>query len=761
MYVLSINMWFQTLMKQFFFGIDQVVYNGISSIYNLLIAIARTSVLTQADILDMADRIYKLLAIFMIFKVTLSLITYIVNPDDFSDKSKGISKLSMNIIISLGLLILTPYIFNMAYRLQTIILEDNTLGTLIFGGGDNNTSSDFINSAGDDMAFITMSAFFSPNTSITEFQECVELTVQETKTVNGKQTSVTKFNPKCSGLKTDGTYEQDPSLGKTMATLAGTDKFSMMALQNYVVGVENRNLGLMFRTEIAVATVKDNSQFVMDYKYVFSTVVGVVVVLLLISFCMDIALRSIKLAFLQLIAPIPILSYVDPKSGKDGMFKKWYQLCFKTYLSLFIRILALYFAIYIIEKVADLTLVDIVDGTYQVNPYIKIFIIIGALMFAKDLPKILEGLGIKLDGDGKFFLNPLKKFEEQAMGGKRITGAAGGMVAGAVGGHGFFGRIGSAFTGAARGAAANKGYSGGLARQAEVNRKLREARINGAGFWGSRAAVLSSRYGLDDADLEKRATALRVNKKNLNDAATSVERDVKTKEAEKKRIQESIADSKRSISDHKRMQDAISSMESRAKSEIEAGNGGDIGKRYLTLKANAEYLENNIGRRVKVNGKSVTVTPEMAAEAQHAANTWLTDSGMKEYMSQASEGVFSDGKDDKTFQNAYKTYVDAAKVLGIESTSDGSAIHTQYGQSKGTVGDIEREIAPEERLISDIDDQIRKIQTDKKVIIDGKEVSYEDAKAIIEATEKELNEEKERRKTNRDAAATRRIGNGS
>ena len=133
MYILSVNMWFQKLMKQFFFGIDQVVYNAISSIYDLLISIARTSVFTQADILDMADRIYKLLAIFMIFKVTLSLITYVVNPDDFSDKSKGISKLSMNIVISLGLLILTPYIFNLAFRLQTIILEDNTMATLIFG----------------------------------------------------------------------------------------------------------------------------------------------------------------------------------------------------------------------------------------------------------------------------------------------------------------------------------------------------------------------------------------------------------------------------------------------------------------------------------------------------------------------------------------------------------------------------------------------------------------------------------------------------
>ena len=429
MYILSINIWFQKLMKQFFFGIDSVIYNFISSIYDLLISIARTSVLSQADILEMADKIYKLLAVFMIFKVTFSLITYVVNPDDFSDKNKGISKLITNIITSLGLLILTPYIFNMAYRLQAIILEDNTLATLIFetekeqAGG---TAGDFINSAGDEIAFMTMRPFFTPNTSIKELQGCIDLT-----DINGK------FNPICSGIDNE-TKEKCNSAGECgLEVEEGFDAANTMAaiideklVQNYVVGINNKNLGLMFRQDLAVAvTVKD--EFVMEYKYVFSTVVGVVVVLLLITYCMDVALRSIKLSFLQLIAPIPILSYIDPKSGKDGLFKKWYQLCFKTYLSLFIRLLALYFAVYIIDKVADMQLVDIIDGSQQTNFLISIFIIIGALMFAKDLPKILEGLGIKLDGGGKFTLNPIKKFTEQAAGGKKILGFAG--AAGAAG----------------------------------------------------------------------------------------------------------------------------------------------------------------------------------------------------------------------------------------------------------------------------------------------------------------------------------------
>ena len=389
MYILA-NMWFTKLIMQFFFWLDKIVYNFISSIYDLLITIARTSILTQADIADMSSRIYKLLAIFMIFKVTLSLITYVVNPDDFSDKSKGVSKLGINIVISLSVLILTPYIFNYAYQFQTIILEDNSLATLIFGGEKDEKTS-FFNTAGDDMAYITMSAFLTPNLSLGDLHECSVLLDSDTK----------KFNGAC----------------KTAMENQTGDNFSEQTLKTYIGGVENSSLEMLFRQDLVLATDPDNESFIMDYKFVFSTVVGVVIILLLITFCMDVAVRSIKLAFLQLIAPIPILSYVDPKSGKDGLFKKWYEMCLKTFLSLFVRLIALYFAVYIISKVADMKMVDLVDGSYQTNALVAIFIIIGALMFAKQLPKILEGLGIKLDGDGKFFLNPLRKMEKEALGG--------------------------------------------------------------------------------------------------------------------------------------------------------------------------------------------------------------------------------------------------------------------------------------------------------------------------------------------------------
>lgn len=647
MYTLSINMWFQKLMKQFFFGIDQVVYNFISSIYDLLITIARTSVLSQADILDMADRVYKLLAVFMIFKVTFSLIMYVVNPDDFSDKNKGVGKLGTNIIISLSLLILTPYIFNYAYRLQTIILEDNSLATLIFGQdkdcggeGQEKCETDFINSAGDKMAYITMSAFFTPNTSINELQSCVNI-------LDGE-----KFNQDCSGLK--GEAENYGPLGEkkglyslTFLSDSGTENpnFTFSTLQNYVAGVEHESLGLMFRQDLAVATDRKNEIFIMDYKYIFSTVVGVVIVLLLITFCMDVGLRSIKLAFLQLVAPIPIISYVDPKSGKDGLFKKWYQMCFKTYLSLFIRLLALYFAIYIISRVADMTLVDIVDGTTQTNAFVAIFIIVGALMFAKQLPEMLKGLGINLDGGG-FTLNPLKKLEKDAIGGKSISKgvklatrpvkglATAGLVGGAalVTGQGLRG-MGKAFGGAMKGEKFGKNFSGSYAAARGRKKQIEEMRANGVSPGAVRKENLYNRFHGMTRQQQQQQIDTRMDRvvKSWDDATGTVDAvDVEAKRLKAKvegikqagasqfsDIRDSSGNVIKSASDQ--YQEAIKAAEGELDnrrntviadlSKLDDGNGGKAGGEAARAKIH-QIIENRNKDIEVINGSNITYTDE-------------------------------------------------------------------------------------------------------------------------------------------------------
>lgn len=392
-------MWFWKIMRRFFLSLDSVLFNFIDVLYDLLMSISRTSILTQGEIAQFAQRIELLLGIFMLFKLSFSLITYIVNPDDFSDKQKGFGKLIQSAVISLLMLVLVPYIFQMAFNLQTKVLEGNVLAKLILGEDDEAGGNDnFLNTAGEEMAFSVMLPFFKPNYSINnssgvDLADCIN--------IYESQGDKNVFSTKC----------------KTALSKAGMET---TPLENYSAGITERSLGLTFRIEAALSTTGDDDteDFLIDYMAPISTVVAVVVCLLLVTFCIDIGVRNVKLAFLQLIYPIPVIAYMDPKSGKDGLFKKWYQMCFSTFLSLFIRLLALYFGVYIISKVGSLGVYDVVTGSQITNGWVMIFVIIGVLMFVKQLPKILENLGIKLDGDGKFTLNPLKKLEEGAIGGK-------------------------------------------------------------------------------------------------------------------------------------------------------------------------------------------------------------------------------------------------------------------------------------------------------------------------------------------------------
>ena len=94
----------------------------IDDIYGLLLQIARTSIFDQEVISQFSQRIYAIVGIFMLFKVSVSLITYILNPDDFTDKEKGFTSIIKRIVISLAMIVLGDT--------YTIVQERNGWGRL-------------------------------------------------------------------------------------------------------------------------------------------------------------------------------------------------------------------------------------------------------------------------------------------------------------------------------------------------------------------------------------------------------------------------------------------------------------------------------------------------------------------------------------------------------------------------------------------------------------------------------------------------------
>lgn len=411
------NMFFD-LCRTLFRYIDFVVYWLVGLVYQLIIMISEVSVFGPDTIEKFAGRIYALLGIFMLFKVTFSLITYILNPDNISDKSKGMGKLLTNFFVVLIGIVAVPYVFQAAYSLQGIVLKENVIGNIVLGmssGAENGSGKSYIKQGGDMMAFSTLSAFVRLNPNLVG-DACSDNPVIVTKGSNGGRE--VELSSDCKGA-----HGMD-------ALVNNGNEVDTLIVRAY----EENNISLLTVTD-AVNLKAQNKEgaelYVFDYTILISTVAGGFLAWILLLFCIDIALRSVKLGFLQLIAPIPIISYVDPKG--QGMFNKWLKECGKTYADLFIRLVAIYFVIFIISEL------DFANGFYNVASgeqetmsgmfFVKVFIIFGALMFAKQLPQLLENLlGFKFSGDG-FTLNPMKKLGSSPYA-AGLVGAVGGAVGG-------------------------------------------------------------------------------------------------------------------------------------------------------------------------------------------------------------------------------------------------------------------------------------------------------------------------------------------
>lgn len=391
-----VESWLNDGIRGIFATIDRAVFSLISVVYEIMIQISQVIIFNDDTLKEFSSKVYSLLGIFMMFKISFSFISYLVNPDQINDKAKGAHKIILNVIIVLVLIIITPTAFTKLYQAQNAILEDNIIPRF------------FLQTEGD----------IGGNRSYVMADECGDDQISYTET-DGDYIAMLIFRP---------FYQIEK--GRT----PGPNDFENYCKVGNVGETDYATPGAYLTNKILNAApngMKD--MYVVDYKFFVSTIVGIVILLILVSFCFDIAVRSIKLGFLQLVAPIPIISYVDPKSGKDGTFSKWLKEVGKTWASLFVRLIAIFFAVYVIKLVIVQENLKTLNGqAIQYKFWVDLFLIIGALMFAKKLPKLLEDiLGIKFDGG--LTLNPMKKIRDQALGGKAITGGLKAGVAGAAG----------------------------------------------------------------------------------------------------------------------------------------------------------------------------------------------------------------------------------------------------------------------------------------------------------------------------------------
>ena len=348
-------------------AIDGTIYWFIELLLQLVLDLANTQIFSQSVINEFANRIYIILGLVMLFKIIISFIQILINPDKMDDKEQGVGNILMRVVISLILIVLVPSIFSLARQIQSYVIPvipKVILGTTA-GSIDDENSEEFMSTGGRAMAFYTYTAFFNYS------------------------------DPSCIDGSIYGT---------------GTDPTAVVV---YDIGS-------------AVAHIDDVCDATGGYKYnhgfPMSTIVGIFLIFMLVQISIAIAIRAIKLGICEFIAPIPIASYIDPKTSKQA-FDNWVSTSIKTYLDLFSRLIIVYFVVFVFMTIVSNESLDTITanlgGDTTRQSLVIVALIIGLLQFAKQAPKFISDmLGVK---EGMGDIGAMFKGE----GLKGITGALG------------------------------------------------------------------------------------------------------------------------------------------------------------------------------------------------------------------------------------------------------------------------------------------------------------------------------------------------
>lgn len=221
-----------------------------------------------------------------------------------------------------------------------------------------------------------------------------------------------------------------------------------------------------FSSKAANNEIKDlMDEEALELDFISALIAGLFLIGFLMILTIDIIIREFKLLLMEMLAPIPIISYADPK---DKIFKQWFKMYISIYVDLFIKLIALNFAIALIGAM--------VDTVENQSGLVTFFFIVAILVFAKMIPSMISKI-FGLDSMGGSFKDIMGMAKGAAGFG---AGAALGAVAGAATGQGL-GRLSGFAKGALMGAGSgSKGkIFGGAQGIAAKNAKINQQKADG------------------------------------------------------------------------------------------------------------------------------------------------------------------------------------------------------------------------------------------------------------------------------------------
>lgn len=436
--------WWMNILRTVFSTVDMVVYTLISWIYQILFQITDADIITPDIVNDIYGRIQLILGVVMIFKLATSILQVIINPDLLNDQKRGTGKIISRILIMLVLFVsiiplnipgdlekrsYNEYIsnngllFGTLYSLQHRIMSNNTLERFVFGTKQKNDGTVKINDkkTGSRMAAYILRGFVRPNLKSESKSNKLDnpnnyvckpddtVTTSSNRAINTASTVAGGLVGAAVGGKVGAAIGTGilPGVGTAVGAAigAGVAKGASWVIGSIKALINKETMTSAYviyaSTDSTAGNILDilniecKSGYAFTYLPIISSICGIVILLALIGSCIDIAIRTIKLVVLRLIAPIPIISYIDPKSSENGAFANWVKMLTTTYLDLFIRVLIIYFVIYIVTAIINGNIdLGFADGPFGIMA--TIFVIIGLFLFIKQAPKFIrDALGLK------------------------------------------------------------------------------------------------------------------------------------------------------------------------------------------------------------------------------------------------------------------------------------------------------------------------------------------------------------------------------
>lgn len=125
----------KNLVGEFLTPLVALIYRNVAKSYNLMIGFTKNNYFgsLQDAISNLQNNLYTLLAIFMLFRITISLLTYLIEPDKMGDSKVGMGKLPMRIAISITLVLtLNSFIFPLLRKVEQALLAPDSIINNIF-----------------------------------------------------------------------------------------------------------------------------------------------------------------------------------------------------------------------------------------------------------------------------------------------------------------------------------------------------------------------------------------------------------------------------------------------------------------------------------------------------------------------------------------------------------------------------------------------------------------------------------------------------